>query len=152
MWKRTICQNQQGRPKPTDERNGVFWQIVVVTIIVEWRQQEAGSGFFFLQKMLHGVKESIRAITNEAFLTQFRIWNLLFFTPTASCLPGPMRVHSYIHTPMPQNSLSSLKFYKVGDEVFFPMKKKKLRCLNFLQIFMVILTIFWRGNQHKMTF
>ena len=46
MWKRTICQNQQGRPKPTDERNGVFWQIVVVTIIVEWRQQEAGSGFF----------------------------------------------------------------------------------------------------------
>ena len=39
------------------------------TIIVKWRQQEAGSGFFFLQKMLHGVKESIRAITNEAFLT-----------------------------------------------------------------------------------
>ena len=26
-------------------------------------------GIFFLQKMLHGVKESIRAITNEAFLT-----------------------------------------------------------------------------------
>ena len=39
------------------------------TIIVSVASAGGRVGIFFLQKMLHGVKESIRAITNEAFLT-----------------------------------------------------------------------------------